>query len=63
MKLNLKDQSSAHEMQRSTIKSKYAISAKAVIYFTAFPCCFWRKYFCVFISFFFELSNLLYEQI
>ena len=63
MKLNLKDQSSGHEKQQSIIKSKYVISAKAFINFTAFLWCFWRKYFWFYISFFFRLSNLLYEQI
>ena len=61
MKLSLKDQSSAHEKQRSTIKSKYVISAKAVIYFTALisPAVFEENISVFFISFFFGLSNLL----
>ena len=42
MKLNLKDQSSAHEKQRNTIKSKYVISAifKPLFILPPFPAVF-----------------------
>ena len=62
MKLNLKDQSWAHEKQRNTIKSKYVISAIFKPLFILPPfLLFLKKMFLFLISSFFGLSNLLYE--
>ena len=61
MELNLKDQSSAREKQRSTVKSNCDVSTynmKAVVWFYRFSL-FLKKTFLFLISFFLEQSNEL----
>ena len=53
MKLNLKDQSSAHEKQRSTIKSKHVISAISKPLFILLPFLLFSKK--IFLFFYFLL--------
>ena len=53
MKLNLKDQSSAHEKQRSTIKSEHVISAISKPLFILLPFLLFSKK--IFLFFYFLL--------